>query len=110
MPIHSTDSPFRTLTINQFVVQALMIPLAMIVGDKTRDQSKMALAERNQAIETFLFDRADEPFGVGVGIRRPIRCLNDAESRVLQARAHRPTPLGIPGRRSARETHRRPRP
>jgi hypothetical protein len=56
----------------------------------------MALTKRNQAVQTFLFDRADEPFGVGVGIGRPIRCLDDANPRVLQARAHRPTPLGIP--------------
>ena len=94
---HSTDTPFRTLAVNQFVVQSLMIPLAMIMGDKFRDSpSMMALAERNQAVQTFLFDRADEPFGVGVGIGRPIRCLDDANPRVLQARPHRLTPLGIP--------------
>ena len=53
-----------------------MIPFAMIVGDKLRDRlSKVAVAERNQAVETFLFDRAHEAFGVGVRIRRPIRRL-----------------------------------
>jgi hypothetical protein len=30
----------------------------------------MALVERNNAIETFLVDRADEAFGVSVRIRR----------------------------------------
>ena len=48
MATHSADTPFGTLTVNQFVVQPLMIPLAMTVDDKTRDgPSKMALAERN---------------------------------------------------------------
>ena len=79
MSPHSTDTPFRRLAVNQFVVQPLMIPLAMVVGDEFRDRSSMmALAERNQAVQTLLFDRADEPFGVGVGIGCPIGCLDDA--------------------------------
>ena len=50
-----------------------MIPLAMIVGDKFRDSpSMMALTTGNQAVQTFLFDRADEPFGVGVGVSRQL--------------------------------------
>ena len=93
---YATDTPFRKVTVNQLVVETLMISLAMIVGDEFRDSlSVMAFAERNQAIETFLLDRADEPFGIGVGIRRPIRCLDDTNPRVLQLRSHRPTPLGI---------------
>ena len=96
-PTNATDTPLRWRTLNQFVAQPLMIPLAMIVGDKFGDgPSKMALAERNQPIETFLFDRADEAFGVGVRIRRPIRRLDDAEPGVLQARADRLTPLRVP--------------
>jgi hypothetical protein len=54
--------------LNQFVAQSLMIPLALIMGDKLRDGSaKVAFAERNQAIETFLLDRADETFSVSIG-------------------------------------------
>jgi hypothetical protein len=42
-----------------------MIPFAMIMRHKLGDSgSEMALAERNQPIQTLLFDRADEPFGV----------------------------------------------
>jgi len=45
------------LTVNQFVVQPLVIPLAMIMGDEFRDGSSvMALAERHQAVQTFLLD------------------------------------------------------
>lgn len=95
--MHSTDTPCRRLTVNQFIAQSLVISLAMIVGDKLRDGSPMmAITERNQAIQRFLFDRADEPLCIGVCIRRPIRCLDDANPRVLQARADRVTPLGIP--------------
>jgi hypothetical protein len=59
---YSTDAPFRMPTVNQSVVQSLVIPLAMIMGDKLHDSPSMtALAERNQAVQTLLFDRADEP-------------------------------------------------
>jgi hypothetical protein len=76
---HSTDTPLRRLAVNQFVVQSLMIPLAMVVGDEFRDRpSMMALAERNQAVQTLLFDRADEPFGVRVGIGCAIWGPDDA--------------------------------
>lgn len=69
---HSTDMPFCRLALDQFVVQSLMIPLAMIVSDKFPDSPPvMVLAKRDHAVQTFLFDRSDEPFGVGVGIGRP---------------------------------------
>jgi hypothetical protein len=53
--MHSTETPFRTLTVNQFVVEPLMIPLAMIVGHEFRDSpAVMTFSERNQAVQTFL--------------------------------------------------------
>ena len=46
-----------------------MIPLAMVVGDEFGDRSSMmAFTKQNQAVQTFVSDRADEPFGVGVGV------------------------------------------
>jgi hypothetical protein len=49
-------------TLNQFVVHPLMIPLAMIMGDKLGDgPSKMALAERNQPSKTFLVAPVPRP-------------------------------------------------
>jgi hypothetical protein len=53
--------------LNQFVARSLMIPFAMIVSDKLRDgTSDVTLAERDQASETFLLDRADEAFSVSI--------------------------------------------
>jgi hypothetical protein len=47
----SADAPLRRLAVNQFVVQPLMIPLAVVVGDEFRDSpSVMAFAERNHAV------------------------------------------------------------
>ena len=51
-----------------------MIPFAMIVSDKLGDSlSKMALAERNQSIETLPFDRADEALGVAANDKQVSR-------------------------------------
>jgi hypothetical protein len=69
--------------LNQFVAQALMILLALIMGDKRRDgPAKVPFAERNQAIETFLLDRADEAFSVRIAVRRAIRRLDGQRSKV----------------------------
>ena len=35
MSTNSTDTPFRRLTLNQSVVQPLMIPFAMVMGDES---------------------------------------------------------------------------
>ena len=56
----------------------------------------MAFAEGDQAVQTFLFDRPDEPFREGVGILRAIRCLDDTNPCVMQARPGRLTPFRIP--------------
>jgi hypothetical protein len=37
---YAADMPFRKVTVNQFVVEPLMISLAMIVGDEFRDSRR----------------------------------------------------------------------
>jgi hypothetical protein len=51
-----------------------MIAFLMIVDDVLgHGLLEVPLAEGNDAIETFLFDGADEALGVGIRIRRPPR-------------------------------------
>jgi hypothetical protein len=51
------------------VVESLMIPLAVVVLDVlAREEAQVALTERDHSIETFLFDRPNEPFGVRLEI------------------------------------------
>jgi hypothetical protein len=51
-----------------------MVPLVMIMNDELGEgPAQMPLAERNRPIEALRFDRTDEAFGLGVGIRRLIR-------------------------------------
>ena len=64
--------------IDERVVQPLMIPLAMIVSHELCDgSSKVALADRYDPIETFLFNGSHKAFGVRIW--RLIRRLHDTD-------------------------------
>ena len=53
----------------ELVVAALMASLVMVMFDELVDElAYMSLAKRDHATETLLFDRADEPLGIGVEI------------------------------------------
>ena len=57
------------------ILEALMIPLAMIVIDEFLEgPSDMALPERHDPIEALVFDRPHKSFGIGVRIGRLKRC------------------------------------
>lgn len=62
-----------------------MIAFAMIVHDIFGHRvPEVSLAERNDAIETFMFDRADETLGVGLRIRRPARRLHNSDPLIAE--------------------------
>ena len=55
----------------ELVVESLVVSLAMVVFYVLVDETtQMSLAERDHACETLLFDRPDEPLGIGVEIGR----------------------------------------
>ncbi len=63
-----------------------MIAFAMIVRDVLgQGLPEMPLAERNDAIETFLFDGPDEALGVRVRIGRLKRRLHDMYAELSDA-------------------------
>ena len=52
------------------VVTLLMVPFAMIMLDVLGDEpSEMALTQGDHSVEALVFDRPDEPLGIGVKIR-----------------------------------------
>jgi hypothetical protein len=53
------------------------------------------LAERNDAIETFLFDGLNEALGVGVGIGRLEWRLHDIYPGIFEHPSHVPAPLVV---------------
>ena len=59
----------RCRVLQKPVVESLMVSLAVVVLDVLPgEEAQVALAERDHSIETFLFDRSHEPFGVRVEI------------------------------------------
>ncbi len=59
----------RSCPLQELVIESLVVPLVMVVLDVLVDEAaQVPLAQRDDAIETLLFDRADEPFGIRVEI------------------------------------------
>ena len=103
----------------ELVVESLVVSLAMVVFYVLVDETtQMPLAERDHACETLLFDRPDEPLGIGVEIGtlrrqpnrlngivrltlRPAQCRDEHSpaplpSASLSARNHQPCRLALP--------------
>ena len=54
----------------ELVVESLVVSLTLIMLDVlVNDEPQMPLAERDDTMEALLFDRPDEPLGIGVEIR-----------------------------------------
>jgi hypothetical protein len=74
----------RRFGCNEPVLDALVIPLAVVVGPELGQRpSQAGLTDEHQAVQAFLFDRAHEPLGVRIAIRRSVWRLDDAYSDVL---------------------------
>ena len=75
----------------ELVVESLVVSLAMVVFYVLVDETtQMPLAERDHACETLLFDRPDEPLGIGVEIGTLRRQPNRLHTGALQDLAKDP--------------------
>ena len=80
----------------ELVVESLVVSLAMVVVSVLVDETtQMPLAERDHACETLLFDRPDEPLGIGVEIGTLRRQPNRLNTGALQDLAKDPRIEGI---------------
>ena len=80
----------------ELVVESLVGSLAMVVFSVLVDETtQMPLAERDHACETLLFDRPDEPLGIGVEIGTLRRQPNRLNTGALQDLAKDPRIEGI---------------
>ena len=80
----------------ELVVESLVVSLAMVVFYVLVDETtQMPLAERDHACETLLFDRPDEPLGIGVEIGTLRRQPNRLNTGALQDLAKDPRIEGI---------------
>ena len=70
MPSHATRHPDDRRAGDEAIVEALMVPFSVVVGDVLRHRApEMLLPDRNQPVEAFFFDRPHKALGVGVRIR-----------------------------------------
>jgi hypothetical protein len=58
----------------------------------------VAAAEDQQPVQTLGSDGADEPFGVGVGLRRPDRCPDHPDPFALEDLVEGDAELAVAGR------------
>ncbi len=84
--LDSAERRFRTIIgLNQPIVDPLVIPLPVIMGGELAGRfPERLLAEEDHPVETFVLDRPDEPFCVGVQVGRPRRQANDLDSSVVE--------------------------
>jgi hypothetical protein len=74
-----------------------MVPLPVVVRHElVEGAEEPTLPEEDQAVQTLLADRADEPFRVGVGIRRPDGYQHDPHPGALNDAAEALRPLAVP--------------
>jgi hypothetical protein len=72
--------------LDQGVLETLMVPLAVVVRDELLHGSpEMPFSKRNEAIETLLVDRPDEPLRIRIRIRSLKRRLNDPNPRARES-------------------------
>jgi hypothetical protein len=80
--MHAADGADDRRRHDQLSRKSLMIPFTMVVRDELCDVSpEVRLANRNDPIQTLLFDRRHEPLGVGMGIRTTSRLISSSTPR-----------------------------
>jgi len=74
-----------------------VIAFEMAVLDELRDRmSEVPLADGNNLVEAFFLDRPHESLGIGIGVRRALRCQDHPDAGVAQPLSHRTAPFPIP--------------
>src|SRR4051812_17833031 len=85
LTMNAADTLERECAFDQLVRKALMIPLTVIMLDVLGDRpAEVTFAERDHPIEALVLDRAHEPFGIRIRIRRLKRRLHDADPGLAQ--------------------------
>jgi len=75
---------------DQAIADSLMISFGVVVRDALRHgASKVPLADRNQPVQAFVFDRPHEALRVGVRVRRARRSEDEADTGLPQPASHR---------------------
>ncbi len=80
-PMNRTADALLERTIDQLVVDPLVIPFAMVVCDEIGERPpKMPFTERDHAIQALLSDRAHKSLCMGIAVRRQDRRPNNPDA------------------------------
>src|SRR3989442_10907621 len=86
----------RWYALNQFIREALVIPLKVVMFDELRDRpAKMTGAQWNHPVETLVLDGTHEPFRVGICVGRVKWRLDHADAGFVELYPHGPAPFRI---------------
>ena len=70
---------------DQSVVETLMIPLRVIMGDEVvGSPAERSFTEEDHAVKTLVFDRSDKSFGIGVQVGRARRQADHLDAGIAQ--------------------------
>jgi hypothetical protein len=95
-PTDPTLGLIKSVTLDQPILEPLMIPLATVVIDEFFEgPSEVALTEWHDPIEALVFNRPHEPFSMGVCIGRLKWRLHDVHARIAQLASHIPAPFPV---------------
>ena len=82
--------------IDQFVIKSLVVSFAMVVCDEVDERPpEVTFTERDDAIQAFLFDRADEPLRMRIAVWCPERCADHANARCREEALDPKAPFAI---------------
>jgi hypothetical protein len=94
--MNGTAGALMWRTVDQFVVEPLVVLFAMVVRYEIREgPPKMAFTERDHAVKTFFSDRAHEPLRMGIAVRRQERRPNHANACGLKEALDGGAPLPV---------------
>ena len=82
--------------VDEFVPETLMVPLSVVVRDELGQRSPQVASPNGitRLRHSSLIER--EAFGVGIGVGRLKRRLNDPDPGIVQPLANGRAPLGVP--------------
>ena len=84
--VDCTDGRSRTIIgLDQAIIEPLVIPLPVVMrGELASRSPKRPFSEEDHPVETFILDRPDEPFRVGVQVGGTRRQADDLDTGPLQ--------------------------
>jgi hypothetical protein len=95
-PADPTLRSIKSVTLDQPMLEPLMIPFAMVVIDEFLEgPTEISLTHRHDPIEALMLNRPHEPFSVGVCVRRLKWRQHHVHASIAQLPSHILAPFPV---------------